>query len=480
MLVSGGKILAIDKVNTDDYTVSGDGVEQALSINTSIIATNATVKSVSSTLHSDIQTVVSNFDNYYAKSETSGSEQLAEEFDTIKTSIQNYDLVSLSPDNLYAGVSADSQNKNVYIVSATDVQDKLEFDGTYDPETNKVATVETVDKAVKHIILEYNVTPTQTFSELLDIAKTGKLYVLNDTDIVSADSFDEEKIIFTYVDAAQRLNYYALYNDLTWVHEINSVVNDHKVSVAEDTNPDYLQQVLVSDAEEVTLTKVDSQLRIGLNLTGESDPKLATMNESQINDSTNNYGSWWGGDEPPTWNETGRSYVFQYRMKRTSDAQGSLTLCRCALTNSWGIDRPIFRIGIFDLDMTLLGSSDYFVYDKTAGQFVGRLFNDTITVTQGAITELDVPMHEETVGALRIVRNTRYIIELITCGLSFAGKTQSGTGVTSNYAYDYTLENNLMISTDELGWLTELTGKQQADKIPYLSFGASSIRSSSV
>ena len=173
MLVSGGKLLAIDKVNTDDFTVSGDGVEQALSVNTDIIATNTVVDSVSSILQSDIQAVSSNFDNYYTKSETSGSEQLAEEFDSIKSSIQNYDLVSLTPDNLYAGISADSQNKNVYVVSATDAQDKLEFDGVYDPETNKVATVETVNdavKTVKPIILEYNKTVDYTWEELQNTA----------------------------------------------------------------------------------------------------------------------------------------------------------------------------------------------------------------------------------------------------------------------------------------------------------------------
>lgn len=173
MLVSGGKLLAIDKVNTDDFTVSGDGVEQVLSVNTDIIATNTVVDSVSSILQSDIQAVSSNFDNYYTKSETSGSEQLAEEFDSIKSSIQNYDLVSLTPDNLYAGISADSQNKNVYVVSATDAQDKLEFDGVYDPETNKVATVETVNnavKTVKPIILEYNKTVDYTWEELQNIA----------------------------------------------------------------------------------------------------------------------------------------------------------------------------------------------------------------------------------------------------------------------------------------------------------------------
>ena len=87
MLVSGGQLLAIDKVVSDNYTISGDGVEYAIGVDTDCIATQENLLNVSSVLSTDIQAVSSNFDNYYLKTETSGSEQLAEEFDTIKKSI---------------------------------------------------------------------------------------------------------------------------------------------------------------------------------------------------------------------------------------------------------------------------------------------------------------------------------------------------------------------------------------------------------
>lgn len=72
MLVSGGKIIAIDSVNTED-TVYGDGVNFPLGVNTDIIATVEQVSAVSA-----------NFDNYYTKYETSGADQLKQAFDDIK------------------------------------------------------------------------------------------------------------------------------------------------------------------------------------------------------------------------------------------------------------------------------------------------------------------------------------------------------------------------------------------------------------
>lgn len=797
MLVSGGKLIAIDNVNTDGVTINGDGVNYAISVNTDNIATNATVNAVSSTLNDDIQKIYSNFDDYYRKTETSGSAQLAEEFDSIKSSIKHYDVTSLTPDILYAGVSDASSIKTTYAISATSASDQLAFDGTYDAETNKVATVESVNKAtklVKPIVLEYKKQVDYTWDELhtaapnvyvsigsaiYDLAvlnenimifrqhtaarinsdehsqiyvtelqlfknlnwntetitytvsdpwadtgtgitvstgrvsiniddstvkinennqvyavqetqnviyntttwqeiKADKLLVLNaaingydtysnvyqktdthitwianvndklyfikltNTDVWTMDEiqlsstysagyglslsnheFSVDKSIIAskteldkkqddithliptgasadnklttqeYVDSAvERLEArylgststgdpFATYAELTgaktyyyqgqlttpdinditvvtndetrlntsglptttryrwsgnsWAFEyvinntgftteqiaaINSTItkekvdkyenyqnsidqkqdkltagdnititpnnvisstgtSDHKVSVTEGSSPDYLRNILVSDAEEITLTTVDNQLRVGLNLTADSDPKLMTIAESQINDSTNDYGSWWG-DTPPAWNDSGNCNIIQYRLKRISDSQGSLTVCRCALTGNWSDRLPIFRIGIFDSTQTLLGSSDYFVYDSTTSQFVGKLFNDTIAIAQGAITELSVSMHEETVGSLKIARNTRYIIELISCGLSFAGKTQTGTNVTSNYDYDYKLENNIMNTSNTMTWWTDLSVKHQADKVPFLSFGASSIRSVNV
>ena len=70
MLVSGGKIIAIDGVNTTSATLSGDGVFTPLGVNTNTIATKDfvqtednkiknTLSSVSSTLNEKINTVSS-------------------------------------------------------------------------------------------------------------------------------------------------------------------------------------------------------------------------------------------------------------------------------------------------------------------------------------------------------------------------------------------------------------------------------------
>lgn len=75
MLVSGGKIIAIDSVNTND-TIYGDGVKDPLAVNTDIIVTVAQLNSVSS-----------QFNNYYTKNETSAANQLEQAFDDIENRI---------------------------------------------------------------------------------------------------------------------------------------------------------------------------------------------------------------------------------------------------------------------------------------------------------------------------------------------------------------------------------------------------------
>lgn len=75
MLVSGGKIIAIDSVNTND-TIYGDGVKDPLAVNTDIIATVAQLNNVSS-----------QFNNYYTKNETSAANQLEQAFNDIENRI---------------------------------------------------------------------------------------------------------------------------------------------------------------------------------------------------------------------------------------------------------------------------------------------------------------------------------------------------------------------------------------------------------
>lgn len=245
---------------------------------------------------------------------------------------------------------------------------------------------------------------------------------------------------------------------------------DGKVRATAESVAGYLSEILKADTDNVEIKAVGNVVRIGLNLSGESDPKLKTVDESLINANTSNYGSYWG--DMPEWGGTNVN-VLAYRGERTSDAQGSLTRARFALTGSFGSANPIFRIGIFSLDGTFLGSSDTMRFDGT--NFVGQEHGDTMEVPSGRMTDGDIPLHEETPGSLTIRRNTRYVVELVSCGLQFAAKAQSGNAVTSNYAFDYTLGNNLQTTYTGLKWWDGTDGKQQAEFVPYLSFGAADI-----
>ena len=84
MLVSGGQILAIDKVNTGN-TILGDGVQKPLDVNTDLIATTSSVSSVSAALEHQIDVISGKFNNYYTKEETSGAQQIQDAFDKFKT-----------------------------------------------------------------------------------------------------------------------------------------------------------------------------------------------------------------------------------------------------------------------------------------------------------------------------------------------------------------------------------------------------------
>lgn len=267
----------------------------------------------------------------------------------------------------------------------------------------------------------------------------------------------------------------AIKNRLTALEEGGTGQESGKVKVDAEGVDDYLENLLLteSDSSPMTIQKIGGKLYFGVNLEGESDPKLKTIDESAINANTGNYGSWWTS-EPPAWGDESGINVVAYRMKRVSDAQGILTKCRFALSGSFS-GRPIFRIGVFDLNMNLLGASDTLVANSDKTAFVGQEHGDTYAIDSSTYGEFNVDLHEESGGSLRIARNRRYIIQLVSCGLQFAAKLQSGSGTTSNYVFDYNLENNLQTTYAGLKWWTASDGKAQAENVPWLSFGASDI-----
>lgn len=113
MLVSGGQILAIDKVNTGN-TILGDGVQKPLDVNTDLIATTSSVSSVSSVLEQQIDSVSSNFQNYYKKTETSGADEISAAFENFKT---NQTIVSAGSPNVTVDVIPSGDKTIVYRVN---------------------------------------------------------------------------------------------------------------------------------------------------------------------------------------------------------------------------------------------------------------------------------------------------------------------------------------------------------------------------
>lgn len=239
--------------------------------------------------------------------------------------------------------------------------------------------------------------------------------------------------------------------------------DNDKVAVDENATPGYLSDVLISDTDLVSLIKSGNTLRINVNTEYSSDPKLQTMDESQIDSATNNYGSYalQSGYSELLWDDTNHtSYQWLnasvHQMMRLSDAQGTITKANLALcgTLSFSNPPPCFNVGIFSKEGTLLGQSGL--------KFYGKDFNSDEELCT-------VDMTESYEGSLIIDRNTHYIVMLWSCGLQIAGLDKSNN---YNYVYDTTLRQNLHGTISSPIWPGISDISQRASVIPYISFGA--------
>lgn len=239
--------------------------------------------------------------------------------------------------------------------------------------------------------------------------------------------------------------------------------DNDKVAVDENATPGYLSDVLISDTDLVSLIKSGNTLRINVNTEYSSDPKLQTMDESQIDSATNNYGNYalQSGYSELLWGDTNNtSYQWLnasvYQMMRLSDAQGTITKANLALCGSLSFSNPppCFNVGIFSKEGTLLGQSGL--------KFYGTDFNSDEELCS-------VDMTESYEGSLIIDRNAHYIVMLWSCGLQIAGLDKSNN---YNYVYDTTLRQNLEGNISSPTWpgISALTNR--ASVIPYISFGA--------
>ena len=285
-------------------------------------------------------------------------------------------------------------------------------------------------------------------------------------------------------DVAQRtsdLNYGIAFSGLTSnghisglrveVHDINSVsVNggsggsgdNDKVAVDANAEPGYLENVLVSDSDIVSLVKLGNVLHVQVNTASTADPKLSTCDEAVINGATGNYGSYalangydklvW--DDPSSYSWLNASVI---QMKRLCTSQGTVTKCNIAICGTLSFTSPpaFINCGIFNTNGKLLGSTGLRLYG-------------TDFFSGSELVSFD--MSEVNTGDLNLKNNTYYIIQIITCGLQLAALSHKDS---FNYTYDHDLRMNLAGSTSKLSWsnINDLT--ERAAQIPWVSFAAS-------
>ena len=233
-----------------------------------------------------------------------------------------------------------------------------------------------------------------------------------------------------------------------------------KVAVDSTSAGRYLDEVLVSDSDLVSLVKADGKLHVQVNTAASSDPKIQTLDEFAVNTSTSNYGAYAlnTGYSKLVWQDRG-SYSYMnaivYQSMRIAASQGTITKCNVALTGNLTGDAPCFKIGLFSaVDGTLLGDTD--LVFPTSGTMLPSL-----------------NMHPAFDDALNLKRNTRYIIQVWSCGCQLAAYSH---GTTYNYIYDYTYRQNLQTTTSTADWVaTSSTAFQRGEVVPYVSFGADRI-----
>lgn len=241
--------------------------------------------------------------------------------------------------------------------------------------------------------------------------------------------------------------------------------DNNKVAVDASSSAGFLEQVLVSSSDVISLIKQNGQLRINYNNDLTSDPKLSTIDESQINSAGNNYGGYslkdgydsivWGDNTNTSYNWL-NAKLSQYQ--RISSAQGTITKCNIVLAGTLSGTKPCINVGIFDNNGVLLGQSGLIEY--------GKDFSSGNELLQ-------VDMHEEYAGSLNIARNTRYYIQVWTVGVQLAAMAFNNT---LNYSYNYNLRQNLTAEVKQPTFVDPITYSfNGAEYVDFVSFGASPI-----
>ena len=336
-----------------------------------------------------------------------------------------------------------------------------------------------------HFTIRGNYYNDTLYNDLRDISFIE--YSRNETIPIIVDgtlSTEQSQPFEISFDVAQRtsdLNYGIAFSGLTSnghisglrveVHDINSVsVNggsggsgdNDKVAVDANAEPGYLENVLVSDSDIVSLVKLGNVLHVQVNTASTADPKLSTCDEAVINGATGNYGSYalangydklvW--DDPSSYPWLNASVI---QMKRLCTSQGTVTKCNIAICGSLSFTSPppFINCGIFNTNGKLLGSTGLRLY--------GTDFFSGSELVSFDMTEVNT-------GDLNLKNNTYYIIQIITCGLQLAALSHADS---YNYTYDHDLRMNMEGNTSKASWsnINDLTSR--AAQIPWISFAAS-------
>lgn len=334
-----------------------------------------------------------------------------------------------------------------------------------------------------HFTIRGNYYNDKLYNDLLDInfieySRNETIPIIVDGTLATSQAQPFE-ISFDVAQRTSDLNYGIAFSGLTSnghisglrveVHDINSVsVNggssgdNDKVAVDANAEPGYLENVLVSDSDIVSLVKLGNVLHVQVNTASTADPKLYTCDEAVINGATNNYGSYAlaNGYDKLVWDDPS-SYAWLnasvIQMKRLCTSQGTVTKCNLAISGSLSFTSPpaFINCGIFNTDGKLLG-------------FTGLRLYGTDFFSGSELVSFD--MSEVNTGDLNLKNNTYYIIQIITCGLQLASLSHKDS---YNYTYDYDLRMNIEGTTSKAAWsnINDLTAR--AAQIPWISFAAS-------
>lgn len=334
-----------------------------------------------------------------------------------------------------------------------------------------------IGESGKVLIADYGIT---TFSEIDNALNDGKVVLLRIHPLPStrqyaliSSALGGQAFTFSRVTAEKLYTYTC--TGLGWSQSSSDLggggtSDNDKVAVDSNAQAGYLEDVLDSSSDVISLAKSGNKLYIEFNSEITSDPKISTLDESLINADSAVYGGF--NENNFEWG-VGTHQCELYLHKRVADVQGLINRVRFAITalGNGGQNTQGFRFLLLKKDLTVLGASDYFVMGEN-DTYVGQIHNESLSVPNVGMYE--VRMFEETEGSLVIDRNTEYYIQIMTAGVSMACHNKDQV---TNYTYDFTMKNNLNVQSQVPRTITssDIASMHQATKTIYCYMSATPV-----